>query len=160
MYRIWIGLHAHGATASISASHSRTPPVSTYPHWLAMASPFVHFAEKEVELLKRWQAEGIKQALKHCLAYMKYPTTPLVLQAACLRVPAPRNSCGPWGRPVDRAVDRSVDRCIFIGFRLWTVGPSCGPSLGPFRGPLYFHRFSHVDRGAAPWTVPWTVVFS
>ena len=54
-----------------------------------MASPFVHFAEKEVELLKCWQAEGksvrglprVKKALKHCFAYMKYLTTPAVLQA-------------------------------------------------------------------------------
>ena len=28
------------------------------PGGLAMASPFVHFTEKEVQLLTRWRAEG------------------------------------------------------------------------------------------------------
>ena len=59
VYRIWIVMHAHVVSSSISASHSRRILcVYLPPGGFAMASPFVHFTEKEVQLLTRWRAEG------------------------------------------------------------------------------------------------------
>ena len=97
------------------------PPMSTYPHWLAMASPFVHFAEKEVELLKRWQAEG--KSVRGLPRFKKSPETLLCAHEI----------------PYDtrRLAGNLAEGASATKFP-WTVGPLHGPCRGPPRGPLYF----------------------
>ena len=72
-----------------------------------MASSFVHLTEKEVELLKRWQAEG-KPVLEGANGG-NVVAGRVWLSKRMRNWLRPR---GPWDRPVDRPVDRSVDRCI------------------------------------------------
>ena len=119
VYRIWIVVHAHVVSSSISASHSR--------RILCVYLPPGGFAMVFAKSLRRKGLCGlisvpreIKAPTLVCMteATQRYP---LVLQATWLRAPAPRIS-----GPVDP----------------WTVGPS----RGPFRGPLCFDRFSPVDR--------------
>ena len=99
-----------------------------------MASPFVHLTEKEVELLKRWQAEGksvreiagllqrdettIRRRMKSAIKVPKISLASNRAEDAGAMESGARGPCGP---SVDRPVDRSVDRCIFIGFPPWTV---------------------------------------
>ena len=111
-------------SSSISASHSR-PILCVYlpPGGFAMASPFVHFTEKEVQLLTRWRAEG--KSVGEIASLLQRDKTTIRRQMKRAR------------------------RCVLTGFLLWTIffDPwTVGPSRGPFRGPLCFDRFSPVDR--------------
>ena len=120
--------------ASRLRTAGRKLSASTYPNGgLATASSFVHLTEKEVELLKRWQAEGksvrevagllqrdemaIRRRMKSAI---KVPQ--ISLQATGVRTPAPWN----WG-PVDR-----VERPWAAPWTVpWTVANSKVFSRGP-----------------------------